>query len=955
MPPKKQVPKLTYNQATNLSRSEIALETPHLIDVDPSNMHSEPNVEKDDTLRLYADGEPFPLYSDISHPPPDITMNQLMRNAAAEIAAEKLEAKRLQEIADAAASEKRAIASALSQRKTDERLKHLQKIKDDYEKLQQENEAALRLEADILDSTSKEPIETVTLPTSSNVYNVADQIFNADKLATENDIAHVASQSKKRNSDQMDQIFMSSAEKTVVLEDVIDENLAVRFFRFCSKPETINQNLKWQNVILRHAMERIKLRFMNPLYNHLIAEKDIEAFPCINSESTTEYTMLEIAELVKKIFGPAATVGSTTTLLNQCREHTLEFNMKSENVEDNSLLLFGRKLTDFIVPVDADTDHACSVILGKKLPRNSGILNDFTVRTKLELVDKLDTTARAIKRIKKILTEKREHLRLADMAGPDVYASVMDDRDKTAFVPKGQNTQPQNNNNVKVKCPTCGKQGHVREKCGWWECTMANQTKLPWDESPMGKLWANNNKTCLTVDWQIPNYPIVRASDYKQNPAFNRLRQTSQSNSSKGQNKQFNPYQSQQTDYNKNQSPNDNNNNNNNNKNVSSYLDFGNKKPRSKFEPNSICSSLTAPVPNEYLNVSVSLTEQATAQLQTTAGSTPLSKEPTSSRTTSPGATTPDPGVPTHEIKCAALLDSGSIAGNFINADLLNKLNGKNRLYKTDKPLRVCSGLDNHCLTSLEVIDIEVKFCIKNMKSSFILTCHITSSGPVALIIGRDSIKENDLVTKLPRFFFKENNSTFEKLDRQTHSKILPCECDTILKAAADICIPNIPIISSNNINSNHHSLKSPIRRVHFDDTPLIGKVLATLAAPNDALHQTHSLITEVPEEYEQLSRAEYIGADEIDNDNKDLFAPFRNPPETSANEYDFINKMLIGGCEKLQKDLKDLCKKYKSIFRTKIGPEPARIPPFDLDVDLVKWETPRNRCPYRYTPDTVR
>jgi hypothetical protein len=79
--------------------------------------------------------------------------------------------------------------------------------------------------------------------------------------------------------------------------------------------------------------------------------------------------------------------------------------------------------------------------------------------------------------------------------------------------------------------------------------------------------------------------------------------------------------------------------------------------------------------------------------------------------------------------------------------DLLLQLNGRNKTYKTTKSLQVCSG---HCLPSTDVIDIQVKFLIKNIKSSFILTCHITPSGPLSLIIGRESIKQNDLVTKLP-------------------------------------------------------------------------------------------------------------------------------------------------------------------------------------------------------------
>jgi hypothetical protein len=38
------------------------------------------------------------------------------------------------------------------------------------------------------------------------------------------------------------------------------------------------------------------------------------------------------------------------------------------------------------------------------------------------------------------------------------------------------------------------------------------------------------------------------------------------------------------------------------------------------------------------------------------------------------------------------------------------------------------------------------------------------------------------------------------------------------------------------------------------------------------------------------------------------------------------------------------LCVKYKSIF----GEEPANMTPFDLDVDLKKWEQTRNRLPVR-------
>jgi hypothetical protein len=136
-------------------------------------------------------------------------------------------------------------------------------------------------------------------------------------------------------------------------------------------------------------------------------------------------------------------------------------------------------------------------------------------------------------------------------------------------------------------------------------------------------------------------------------------------------------------------------------------------------------------------------------------------------------------------------------------------------------------------------------------------------------------------------------------------------------------------------------------RRVHFDDTPLIDRMLATLTVPNDVLNQTHSLITDVPDESEQFSRAELIGADEIDDDTKDMFSPFTQT-ETSTDENDFLTKMVIEGDAELQAGIRKICRKHKSIFRNTIRDEPANIPPFDLDVDSKKWEQPRNRLPVR-------
>ena len=54
------------------------------------------------------------------------------------------------------------------------------------------------------------------------------------------------------------------------------------------------------------------------------------------------------------------------------------------------------------------------------------------------------------------------------------------------------------------------------------------------------------------------------------------------------------------------------------------------------------------------------------------------------------------------------LLDTGSLAGDFISRDLLLRLNGENQVYRTAQPRTVCSGLDGNCYTSSDMLDIAI-------------------------------------------------------------------------------------------------------------------------------------------------------------------------------------------------------------------------------------------------------
>jgi hypothetical protein len=58
-----------------------------------------------------------------------------------------------------------------------------------------------------------------------------------------------------------------------------------------------------------------------------------------------------------------------------------------------------------------------------------------------------------------------------------------------------------------------------------------------------------------------------------------------------------------------------------------------------------------------------------------------------------------------------ALLDSGSLAGDFISEDLIARLKCTNKTYlKEINNLTVCSGLDNKCYDGLKTIDLMLTY-----------------------------------------------------------------------------------------------------------------------------------------------------------------------------------------------------------------------------------------------------
>jgi hypothetical protein len=184
---------------------------------------------------------------------------------------------------------------------------------------------------------------------------------------------------------------------------------------------------------------------------------------------------------------------------------------------------------------------------------------------------------------------------------------------------------------------------------------------------------------------------------------------------------------------------------------------------RSKSLPQIVSSAIIDTEVTEYLNVTVSKCKQTmttglkAATLRLTSQNIDLPPIQRRGITIDPEVQEGDKTITNPIIEARALLDTGSLPGNFITVDLLKRINGTDGIYKTDHLIRVCSGLDNHCIDSTDVVDVLVSFKSKINKYSIKLTCRISLTGLAELIIRRHSINKQKLVSLLPNFFFNED------------------------------------------------------------------------------------------------------------------------------------------------------------------------------------------------------
>ena len=172
------------------------------------------------------------------------------------------------------------------------------------------------------------------------------------------------------------------------------------------------------------------------------------------------------------------------------------------------------------------------------------------------------------------------------------------------------------------------------------------------------------------------------------------------------------------------------------------------------------------PHTNEYVLVSLTLTQivrmnggcpsdprEGVPTLRVNRSPTRQRSDPQDQLRPSTGST-PKRGTRNKVVETTALLDTGSIAGDFINAKVLRGLGGAHLLRTGDSPILICSGLDNNCISSNVILDVDVTFKMLKLPHTIPLHVRISDDSPMDLIFGRDTIRNNNLVAVFPEFFY---------------------------------------------------------------------------------------------------------------------------------------------------------------------------------------------------------
>jgi transposase InsO family protein len=242
-------------------------------------------------------------------------------------------------------------------------------------------------------------------------------------------------------------------------------------------------------------------------------------------------------------------------------------------------------------------------------------------------------------------------------------------------------------------------------------------------------------------------------------------------------------------------------------------------------------------------------------------------------------------------VEVHALLDNGALgpAGNYISLEIASQLlkaGGTKRVVEKN----VVGALTQMHGTSKGSISFTMTFTSEQHNLvRFNVDAFIIDS-PINLILGRQTIKDNNLVSLFPSHFY--NNPP-------THSGAIEGTESMIVE---DALLPSQP-------RSSPPSVVTTMMLKHLEHPSE-----AEYFAP--AFESFESVIANV------------------------------NPQDQHEDVLDFIT--IYTDDDLTLEDVRSLLEEYRDIFSETLPPEPAKVPPLELTVDETAWETPKHHLPPR-------
>lgn len=262
-------------------------------------------------------------------------------------------------------------------------------------------------------------------------------------------------------------------------------------------------------------------------------------------------------------------------------------------------------------------------------------------------------------------------------------------------------------------------------------------------------------------------------------------------------------------------------------------------------------------------------------------------------------------------VAISAILDSGAFTKNYISEQVASQIESRGNIRTASKTV-VCSALDDICEQCKGSMDLKV-ITTDEFHRTFILDIQANIiAGPYDLIIGLPTIRKYKLTKCFPSHFEDSQQDEEEMLD-VVQDDVVRDESEKISRRVS----ARREVERLNMINDKVHRLNA-LFNSH--------QSLKTNAATKTAYERDD--IIEIPLDKLQAIPSTLLEAN-----------PTNEQTELPTN---------IFGPESLQNRLKSIVEEYKDCFSTQIKSEPARVPPYELNIKEDEWETPKNRLPPR-------